>query len=202
MAVWVGLSGGIGSGKSSAARLFSERHGVPVIDADAIARSLTADQGAALPAIRAAFGDELFDVSGSLLRQHLRDKVFADPTARGVLESILHPLIQREIEAQQARWQDEVYGVVEIPLLAEQPQFQGLVDRVLIIDCPESLQIRRVAERSGLSHDMIRQILSAQATRAQRLALADDVIENSGPAAALAAAVAEQHARYRQLFGG
>lgn len=202
MAVWVGLSGGIGSGKSSAARLFSERHGVPVIDADAIARSLTADQGAALPAIRAAFGDELFDVSGSLLRQHLRDKVFADPTARGVLESILHPLIQREIEAQQARWQDEVYGVVEIPLLAEQPQFQGSVDRVLIIDCPESLQIRRVAERSGLSHDMIRQILSAQATRAQRLALADDVIENSGPAAALAAAVAEQHARYRQLFGG
>lgn len=202
MAVWVGLSGGIGSGKSSAARLFSERHGVPVIDADAIARSLTADQGAALPAIRAAFGDELFDVSGSLLRQHLRDKVFADPTARGVLESILHPLIQREIEAQQARWQDEVYGVVEIPLLAEQPQFQGLVDRVLIIDCPESLQIRRVAERSGLSHDMIRQILSAQATRAQRLALADDVIENSGPPAALAAAVAEQHARYRQLFGG
>lgn len=202
MAVWVGLSGGIGSGKSSAARLFSERHGVPVIDADAIARSLTADQGAALPAIRAAFGDELFDVSGSLLRQHLRDKVFADPAARGVLESILHPLIQREIEAQQARWQDEVYGVVEIPLLAEQPQFQGSVDRVLIIDCPESLQIRRVAERSGLSHDMIRQILSAQATRAQRLALADDVIENSGPAAALAAAVAEQHARYRQLFGG
>lgn len=202
MAVWVGLSGGIGSGKSSAARLFSERHGVPVIDADAIARSLTADQGAALPAIRAAFGDELFDVSGSLLRQHLRDKVFADPAARGVLESILHPLIQREIEAQQARWQDEVYGVVEIPLLAEQPQFQGLVDRVLIIDCPESLQIRRVAERSGLSHDMIRQILSAQATRAQRLALADDVIENSGPPAALAAAVAEQHARYRQLFGG
>lgn len=202
MAVWVGLSGGIGSGKSSAARLFSERHGVPVIDADAIARSLTADQGAALPAIRAAFGDELFDVSGSLLRQHLRDKVFADPAARGVLESILHPLIQREIEAQQARWQDEVYGVVEIPLLAEQPQFQDLVDRVLIIDCPESLQIRRVAERSGLSHDMIRQILSAQATRAQRLALADDVIENSGPAAALAAAVAEQHARYRQLFGG
>ncbi|QMT40763.1 dephospho-CoA kinase [Neisseria shayeganii] len=202
MAVWVGLSGGIGSGKSSAARLFSERHGVPVIDADAIARSLTADQGAALPAIRAAFGDELFDVSGSLLRQHLRDKVFADPTARGVLESILHPLIQREIEAQQARWQDEVYGVVEIPLLAEQPQFRDLIDRVLIIDCPESLQIRRVAERSGLSHDMIRQILSAQATRAQRLALADDVIENSGPPAALAAAVAEQHARYRQLFGG
>ncbi|EGY51717.1 dephospho-CoA kinase [Neisseria shayeganii] len=202
MAVWVGLSGGIGSGKSSAARLFSERHGVPVIDADAIARSLTADQGAALPAIRAAFGDELFDVSGSLLRQHLRDKVFADPAARGVLESILHPLIQREIEAQQARWQDEVYGVVEIPLLAEQPQFQDLVDRVLIIDCPESLQIRRVAERSGLSHDMIRQILSAQATRAQRLALADDVIENSGPPAALAAAVAKQHAHYRQLFGG
>lgn len=202
MAAWVGLSGGIGSGKSSAARLFSERHGVPVIDADAIARELTADQGAALPAIRTAFGDGLFDVSGSLLRHRLRERVFADQESRRLLEEILHPLIQREIEAQQTRWQDEVYGVVEIPLLAEQPEFQDLVDRVLIIDCPEAVQIRRVAERSGLSHDMIRQILSAQASREQRLALADDVIENSGSSAELAAAVAAQHARYRQLFGG
>ncbi|MDO4694847.1 MAG: dephospho-CoA kinase [Eikenella sp.] len=202
MAAWVGLSGGIGSGKSSAARLFAERHAVPVIDADAIARGLTADGGVALPAIRAAFGDGLFDVSGSLLRHRLRERVFADPAARRVLEEILHPLIQREIEAQQARWQNEVYGVVEIPLLAEQPEFRDLADRVLIIDCPEAVQIRRVAERSGLSHDMIRQILSAQASREQRLALADDVIENSGSAADLAAAVAVQHARYRQLFGG
>lgn len=202
MAAWVGLSGGIGSGKSSAARLFAERHAVPVIDADAIARELTADGGAALPAIRAALGDGLFDVSGSLLRRRLRERVFADPEARRVLEKILHPLIQQEIEAQQARWQDELYGVVEIPLLAEQPEFRNLVDRVLVIDCPEALQIRRVAERSGLSHDMIRQILSAQASREQRLALADDVIENSGSAAELSAAVAVQHAFYRQLFGG
>lgn len=197
----MGLSGGIGSGKSSAARLFSG-HGVPLIDTDAIARQLTADEGAALPAIRTAFGDHLFDPSGSLLRYRLREQVFADSLARRRLEGILHPLIANEIVAQQAGRQPALYGVVEIPLLAEQPAFRRLVDRVLIIDCPEALQIERVAQRSGLSRDMIRQILSAQASRAQRLAVADDVIENSGSPAELAEAVARQHARYRQLFGG
>ncbi len=202
MTAWVGLSGGIGSGKSAAALLFHRQHGVPLLDADRIARELTADGGAALPAIREIWGAGLFEASGSLNRALLRETVFADPKQRARLEAVLHPLIWQTLRERQGEVSDAVYGVVEIPLLAEQPVFQTLVQRILIIDCSEACQIQRVQQRSGLTRDMIRHIMSTQATRQQRLAIADDVICNEGTEAELAAAVARQHACYQQLFNG
>lgn len=200
MTAWVGLSGGIGSGKSAAALLFRQRHGVPCLDADEVSRRLTADGGAALPAIRSAFGDGFFDFSGSLNRSLLREKVFHDAAAKERLEAVLHPLIFDALRQEQRRHDGALYGIVEIPLLTEQPLFQTLVQRILMIDCSEALQMRRVGERSGLSRDMICRILSMQATRQQRLALADDVVANEGSPDDLAEAVARQHAFYQQLF--
>ena len=199
MTAWVGLTGGIGSGKSTAARLFAQ-HGVPLIDTDAISRTLTADGGAALPAIRTAFGETVFDVSGSLNRAALRQLVFQSPEAKAKLENILHPLILEAILIQQRQYPQAAYGIIEIPLLAEQPVFQRILQRILVIDCSEETQIRRTTERSGLSHDMITGILAAQAGRQQRRRIADDLIGNEASLPELAAAVERQHLIYQQLF--
>ena len=199
MTAWVGLTGGIGSGKSTAARLFAQ-HGVPLIDADAISRALTANGGAALPAIRAAFGEAVFDFSGSLNRAALRQLVFQSPEAKAKLENI-HPLILAEIRAQQQQYPQAAYGIIEIPLLAEQPVFQSILQRILVIDCSEETQIRRTIERSGLTRDMINGILTAQASRQQRRSIADDLISNEAGLPELAAAVERQHLIYQQLFG-
>ncbi|MCP1659110.1 dephospho-CoA kinase [Neisseria perflava] len=199
MTVWIGLTGGIGSGKSQAAAEFAKL-GVPHIDADAVSRSLTAEGGAALPAIRARFGDGLFDEQGRLNRAALRDLVFRRPQAKAELEAVMFPLILAEIRAQQAAYAGAVYGIVDTPLLIEQPPFLALVSRVLVVDVAEATQIRRVQQRSGLSEDEIRRIIAAQALRRQKLLYADDVLDNEGSVAELAAKIGRLHRYYQAVF--
>ena len=198
MTAWIGLTGGIGSGKSTATDLFMKQ-GVPVIDADAISRSLTAHQGKALPGIQAVFGNESV-CDGRLNRDYIRDLVFKRPDAKAELEAILHPLILQSIQQQQEVI-IEPYAIVDIPLLTELPQFRTLVNRVLVIDSPEALQLERVMSRSGLSLEQIKSIMAQQATRDQRLAIADDVIFNDGDLQNLEQQVIECHQHYLQLFG-
>lgn len=192
----VALTGGIGSGKSTVAARFAE-HGILVSDADAISHALTAPDGAALPAITAAFGEQLVDDEGSLDRRALRKRVFSDPRARQRLEQILHPMIRARMLAETATAASP-YALLVIPLLLETGQ-DRLADRILVVDLPESDQISRVAERSGLERAEIERIIAAQVSRARRLAAADDVIDNSGSPEALGEAVARLDTRYRQL---
>ena len=190
----VGLTGGIGSGKSTVADLFAEL-GVPVIDTDVIARQLTVPGGAALEAIRAAFGEDVMLADGMLDRAALRRRVFADAAARRQLEAILHPRIRQMVEQSLATL-DAPYALIVIPLLVETGGYRDVLGRVLVVDCPEALQVARVMARSGLARDEVDAILAAQAGRAERLAAADDVIVNDGSAAALRAEVAALHQRY------
>lgn len=193
----VGLTGGIGSGKSTVAALFAAL-GVPVVDTDVIARELTATGSPALADIRGAFGDAVMQPDGSLDRGALRRLVFGDESARRRLEAILHPRIRSRVE-ETLETLDAPYVLVVIPLLVETGAYRGMLDRVLVVDCPEALQVERVVARNGLSQEEVGAILAAQATRAARLAAADDLIENSGSADALNAAVAALHARYLAL---
>jgi dephospho-CoA kinase len=197
MAFVVGLTGGIGSGKSAAADEFA-RLGVTVVDADAIAHQLTQPGGAAMPEIRRQFGDEFVDPSGAMERSKMRERAFADPAARQRLEALLHPMIREEAQRRIAAATGP-YVVNVIPLLIESPERVRRVDRVLVVDCPERVQIERVRERSGLSEDEVRGIMRAQASRAARLAAADDVIDNSGTIDALREQVRALHSRYLQL---
>lgn len=199
MTAWVGLTGGIGSGKSQAAAEFA-RLGVPVIDADAISRSLSADNGAALPAILATFGASVFHEPGRLNRAALRDLVFRRPEEKARLEAVMFPLIIEAIRQQQQRHSEAVYGILDIPLLVEEPLFRTLVQRVLVIDAPEAVQITRVAQRSGLSEAEIKRIMAAQAGRRQRCRAADDVIGNEVSLEMLAAKAERLHRYYRALF--
>lgn len=196
---WVGLTGGIGSGKSQAAAEFI-RLGIPVIDADAVSRALTADNGRALPEIRRVFGSELFDTEGRLKRAVLRDMIFRRPEAKQQLEALMHPLILQEILMQQSRCQDSVYGIIDIPLLVEQPVFSVLVQRVLVIDVCENSQIERVKQRSGLDEAEIKRIMAAQACRRDRLLAADDVLPNEGTVQELAGKVGRLHRFYHAHF--
>lgn len=198
MTLWIGLTGGIGSGKSEAAKIFSDL-GVPHIDADALSRNLTADNGKALPAIRRFFGDEVFDSENSLNRAALRNIVFRRPQAKKELEAILLPLILNEIKTAQAQSCDAVYGIVDVPLLIENPEFSALTDRILVIDVSESTQIFRVGKRSGLNDDEIRRIMKHQASRRMRLLHADDVLVNEGTVEALADKVRRLHIYYLAL---
>ena len=198
MTAWVGLTGGIGSGKSAAADLFVQL-GISVIDADAISRQLTAYQGVALSAVQAAFGEQAV-FEQQLNRNYVRDLIFKRPEAKAELEAILHPLILKTILQQQAAV-DAVYGLVDIPLLTELPQFRDLVKRVLVIDAPENLQVDRVMARNGLSRAQIASIMAQQATRAERLAIADEVILNDGDLHHLELQVLKCHKHYLQTFG-
>lgn len=190
----VGLTGGIGSGKSTVADLFAG-YGVPVIDTDVIARALTAPRGVALDAIRAAFGDQVMQADGALDRAALRRRVFSDADARHQLEAILHPSIRLAVEQQLAAL-SAPYVLIVIPLLVETGAYQEILDRVLLVDCPEEQQITRVMTRSGLTLDEVTAILAAQAGRAARLAIADDVISNATSPEALRTQVAALHRRY------
>ena len=196
----IGLTGGIGSGKSAAAELFAAQ-GARIVDADAIAHALTAPQGAAMPAIRAAFGDAVVTAEGALDRAAMRARVFADPRERQTLEAILHPLIRAETERQVAARGDAPYVMLVIPLLVESGTYRERVDRIAVVDCPEETQIARVMARSGLSRREVERIMRTQATRAQRLAAADDVIDNGGELAALAPRVLRLHREYLELAG-
>jgi dephospho-CoA kinase len=196
----LGLTGGIGSGKSSAARMFSER-GVPVIDTDVIAHQLTAAGGAALPAIRAAFGTEVLQADGALERSAMRRRVFSDVAERRKLEAILHPLIRQSVEQQLARLSSP-YVLVVIPLLVESGEYRDVLDRILVVDSAEAQQIERVRARSGLSPDDTRAIIAAQASREQRLAAADEVLDNNGSLADLRDQIDRLHQKYLAISGG
>ena len=195
----VGLTGGIGSGKSSVARLFAAR-GVEVIDADALAHELTAPGGAAMAAIRAAFGAGVIDERGALDRERMRRQVFGDPAARQRLEAILHPMIRAESERRRAA-ATSAYVILMIPLLVESGDPRRRCDRVLVVDCPEEEQVRRVMMRSNLARPEVEAIMATQASRAARLAQADDVIDNGGDPSGLGPQVEALHARYLVLAG-
>ncbi len=195
----VGLTGGIGSGKSMVADCFAS-HGVPVIDTDVIAHDLTTPGGEALVQIRAVFGDAVMRADGTLDRAALRRRVFADSAARHQLEAILHPRIRQAVERAIAAL-NAPYALIVIPLLVETGGYRDLLDRVLVIDCPEALQIARVMARSGLARDEVMAILAAQAGRAERLAAADDIIVNTGSPETLRAEVAALHLSYQALSG-
>ncbi|PIT60237.1 dephospho-CoA kinase [Snodgrassella alvi] len=199
MTLWIGLSGGIGSGKSTAASCFAAL-GVPVLNADDISRQLTAPQGLALPAIQKQCGKNLFLADGSLDRQQLRNWVFADSHNRILLENILHPLIWQGLQqAKQQISSNQHYGIIEIPLLAEKPEFQQLVQRILIIEAPVDICIQRVQQRSGLDETTIRAIMTQQTDSNSRKAIADDIIINDGGWQELNRKVIQQHHFYQAL---
>ena len=196
MSYVVGLTGGIGSGKSAVADLFSQR-GIPVVDTDAIAHALTGVGGAAMPAIRAEFGDAVVGAEGALDRAAMRTLIFADPAARKRLEAILHPMIRSESERQlHAGAANSPYAILMVPLLIESGDYRKRVNRIAVVDCAETTQVDRVMRRNGLSRIEIDRILAAQATRAERLAAADDVIENDGTLAELPSRIERLHWQY------
>ena len=194
MSFVVGLTGGIGSGKSAVGDLFAAQ-GIAVIDTDAIAHELTAPGGTAMPAIRAEFGDAVAAADGALDRAAMRAIVFADPSARKRLEGILHPMIRIESERRLAAAQSP-YVIYMVPLLVESGDYRKRVDRVAVVDCREETQIARVMQRNGLARPDIERILAAQASRAERLAAADDVIDNDGALAELAPRIDQLHQSY------
>lgn len=193
----VGLTGGIGSGKSAAAQVFEEL-GATIVDTDAIAHALTAPGGAAIAPIRAAFGTDYLTSEGALSRSRMRELVFADSSKKRLLESILHPLIRaRSNELVQAA--RSPYVILMVPLLIESGDYRGRCQRILVVDCPEELQVERVVARSGIAAAQVRAIMATQVTRAARLAAADDVIDNSRDPAQLRREVEALHQRYLQL---
>jgi dephospho-CoA kinase len=186
MAYCVGLTGGIGSGKSTAAEMFAE-FGVAVVDTDEISRVLTAAGGAAMPAIRKEFGAEYVAADGSLDRKRMREFVFRDPAAKGRLEALLHPMI-RERARKSVAEANNPYVILAVPLLLETGAYSGLVRRVLVVDCSEARQVERATRRSALSAEEVRAIMASQMPREARRARADDVLDNDGDARYLALA--------------
>jgi dephospho-CoA kinase len=192
----VGLTGGIGSGKSAAADEFA-RLGATVVDTDVIAHELTEKGGAAVAEVEKLFG-AAFIVGGAMDRRRMRERVFADPQAKKTLERILHPII-REESARRIAAAAGPYVIHVVPLLVESPDYRRRVDRVLVVDAPEDTQVERVRARSGLSADEVRAIMRTQASRAERLAAAHDVIDNGGSREALRTQVAALHQKYLQF---
>jgi len=192
----LGLTGGIASGKSTVARLFAAQ-GVPVIDLDQVARVVVAPGEPLLEAILARFKAPIQLPDGGLDRRALRELVFADPAARAELEALTHPAIRARAEQHSAR-AGGPYQVIVDPLLAERGS-AGRYDRVLVVDCDEGLQRERLARRDGSSPAQVEAMLAAQATRAQRRAVAHDVLDNKGLEADLEPVVSALHARYLQL---
>lgn len=189
----IGLTGGIGSGKSTVAELFAAR-GVPVIDTDVIARALVEPGQPALAEILLQFGSDVIDANGQLDRAALRARVFEDADERRTLEAILHPRIRAEVQSRLAEL-DAPYAILVIPLLFE-TDFTDLVDRALVVDVPELQQRSRVKARDGLSDDIVDGIIAAQINRPERRARADDLIDNSGSLERTRQQVADLHARY------
>jgi dephospho-CoA kinase len=192
----VALTGGIASGKSTVAGLFAAL-GVPVIDTDVIAREVVEPGRPALAQVAEAFGRDVLDADGRLDRKRMREHIFSDPGARLRLEGILHPAIRAEME-RQSQAAGGPYQVLVIPLLAEGGR-RDHVDRVLLVDVPEELQIQRVMWRDGVSHEQAQASLNAQATRAQRLAMADHVLRNTGRVDDLREQVAKLHQQFLRL---
>jgi dephospho-CoA kinase len=176
--LFIGLTGGIGSGKSTVASILQEL-GCAVVDADAISRALTAPAGLAIPAIASSFGEQMIGQSGAMDREAMRALVFQDPQAKARLEAILHPMIAQQTQAQaQAAHADVV--VLDLPLLVESTYWRQRVDLVWVVDCEPSTQVQRVMARSKLPREAVERIMAAQASRAQRLQAADAVVRNEG----------------------
>lgn len=190
----VGLTGGIGSGKSTVAQGFAA-HGICIVDADEIAHQLTAPGGAAMPAITAEFGQTMQQADGAMDRAAMRQLVFTDSSARSRLEAILHPMIRSECATQLAR-ASSPYALLMVPLLIESTAYRARCDRILVVDCPPEIQLQRVMARSALSEAEARRIMAAQTSREARLAAASEVIDNSGEHAALQARIDALHQHY------
>ena len=193
----VGLTGGIASGKSAVAALFAKR-GIAVIDTDEIAHEFTRPGGAAIEPIRAAFGAGAIGADGALDRAKMRKLVFGNLAKKKKLEAILHPLI-REESLRRGEHTDSAYVLLVVPLLAEGGIDRSRYQRVLVVDCTEAQQIERAMRRSGLSEKEVRDILASQVTREQRLALADDVVDNRGPPEGLEPQVSRLNEKYLTL---
>ena len=190
----VGLTGGIGSGKTAVARCFAAL-GIAVVDTDEIAHELTQAGGAAIPAIREAFGAAVLRADGALDRAAMRARVFGQPEERQRLEAILHPMI-RQLALVRCEAASSPYVVLAVPLLIESGRYRALCARILVVDCQEATQVSRVMARSGLSAEEVRAIVQVQASREARLAAADDVVDNEGAFEALAPRIAALHQRY------
>jgi dephospho-CoA kinase len=195
----VGLTGGIGSGKSAAAADFAAL-GATVVDTDVIAHELTAKGGAAMAGIEQLFGPGAVSGDGSMNRSKVRELAFADPAAKRRLEALLHPMI-REESARRIAAATGPYVVHVVPLLIESADYRTRVDRVLVVDCPEETQVERARARPALSENEVHAIMRTQATRAERVAAADDVIDNSGSREALRRQVGALHQKYLQFAG-
>lgn len=192
----VALTGGIASGKTTVANLFAAL-GVPVIDTDVIARTVVEPGQPALAAVIEAFGRDVLDADGHLDRRRMRERIFSDRAAQRRLEGILHPAIREEME-RLSREAGGVYQILVIPLLTEGGR-RGHVDRVLLVDVPEAVQVERLISRDGVTHEQAQAALSAQASRAARLAWADDVVANTGRIDDLRTRIVELDALYRRL---
>ena len=195
----VGLTGGIGSGKSAVAELFARR-GIAVVDTDAIAHELTASGGGAIKAILESFGSDFITQEGALDRQRMRSLVFRDPQSKRLLESVLHPRIRARSTALIAS-ADSPYAILVVPLLVETGVDRTRYQRVLVVDCDEERQIERVMKRNNLSALEVGRIMATQATRAARLAVADDVLTNDAGLDDLTPKVDALHLRYLELAG-
>lgn len=195
MALIVGLTGGIGCGKSTVADLFRQR-GAHIIDTDLISHELTGTGGAAIQAIITAFGSSFITSDGALDRAKMRNAIFSDISDKRKLESILHPLILACVHEQLQLAASSPYVVIVVPLLFNSPIYLKLIQRILVVDCSERLQIVRVMRRSGFSEAEVQNIISHQTSREERLLRADDVIHNDGDLAALALQVDHMHGSY------
>ena len=193
----VGLTGGIGSGKSAAADAFAQQ-GAGVVDTDAIAHELTAPNGPAIAEVGRIFGPEFISASNAMDRKKMRELVFRDPTQKKRLEDLLHPMIRAE-STRRIKASTAPYVVHVVPLLIESPDYRQRVQRVLVVDCPESLQAERVRARSGLAAEQVAAIIKSQVSREKRLAASDDVIDNSGSIDALQQQVKKLHEKYLAL---
>ncbi|NIH15440.1 dephospho-CoA kinase [Serratia symbiotica] len=196
MAYIVALTGSIGSGKSTVANTFA-RHGVAVVDADVIAQQVVKLGTPALAKIAERFGNEILLASGALNRTVLRQRIFSQPDGKIWLNQLLHPLIRQETQRQLAQ-ATSPYALWVVPLLVEN-SLQDRADRVLVIDVNTETQLARTVARDGISRQQVQDILSAQATREQRLAIADDIIDNSGIALEIELLVDALHRRYLEL---
>ena len=193
----VALTGGIAAGKSAVTRRFAAL-GVPVHDADVAAREVVAPGSEGLAAVVATFGDGVLDADGRLDRPAMRRRVFADPAARQTLEGIIHPRVRHWLH-ERALADTAPYCLLAIPLLTENIEHYRWIDRVLLVDAPVEQQLARLTARDGIDEALARRMLAQQARREERLALAHDVIDNSGDEAALDAAVLALHRRYLAL---